>query len=156
MRSSDVSFRSIVPELDNVPVEKRKEIEIVEIKYPDGKVAAFPAAAVNPESGRKYSDLYARKYQAFKSGDNSERVEQLKSEIAQRQAELDGLKKAPDDKRVQENIGKAEHESFDHMTKAELADWVSKNSDEGVPSDASKDDLVKLAKKVERKQKAAA
>jgi len=81
MRSSDVSFR------------KNGEMDIIEIKYPDGKVSAFPADAVSPESGQKYSNLYARKYQAFKSGDNSERVEQLKSEIAARQAELDGMKK---------------------------------------------------------------
>jgi hypothetical protein len=105
MRASDVTFRNIVPELDNVPVEQRKEIEIIEIKYPDGKVAAFPADAENPESGQKYSNLYARKYQAFKSGDNSERVKELEREIAARQAELDGMKKAPDDKRVQENLG---------------------------------------------------
>jgi hypothetical protein len=40
------------------------------------------------------------------------------------------------------------------MTKAELADWISKNSSDPVPHDANKADLVNLAKKTERKLKA--
>ena len=99
MRSSDVSFR------------KNGEMDIIEINYPDGKVSAFPADAVSG-SGQKYSDLYARKYQAFKSGDTSERAEQLKSEIAQRQAELDGMKKPvkPEEKQLAEKpVAKKAH-----------------------------------------------
>jgi hypothetical protein len=42
------------------------------------------------------------------------------------------------------------------MTRAQLDDWISANSDETAPSDANKAELVEFAKKVERKQKKAA
>lgn len=106
MHSSQVSFRSIVPDVQNVPVDERKPMDIIEIKFPDGKVSAFPAEDVNPESGRKYCDIYSRKYQAFKNGEaDPDRVKELEREIAERQAELDGMQKPKDDERVQENLG---------------------------------------------------
>jgi hypothetical protein len=161
----NVTFRHHVADIDTIndsADDNKQPMEICEVTYPDGKVAAFPADSVSPEDGRKYRDIYAGKYQAFKNGDpDADRVRVLEGEIATRQAELDSFKnrRAPDDKRVQENLGYGEvgqHEPFDHMTKAELADWIAKNSDETIPGDANKDDLVRLAKKVERKQKAAA
>jgi len=162
MHSSQVSFRTIDADVTDVATgEKKQPMDIIEIRYPDGKVSAFPAESVSPETGRKYSEMYGNKYQAFKSGEpDTDRVKVLEREIAERQAELDGLGNRPQgDKRVQENLGYGEadhHKPFDHMTKAEINDWIAKNSDETPPSDASKDNLVKLAKKVERKQKAAA
>ena len=61
----------------------------------------------------------------------------------------------PDDKRVQENLGygaKDHHEPFDHMTKAQINEWIEANSTETPPSIANKDDLIRFAKKIERKQ----
>ena len=155
MRSSDVTFRK-----SEVPIETRdgkdtQEMDIIEIKYPDGKVVAFPADMKSPETGIRYRDMYPGKYNAFKNGEpDPDRVDQLEREIAERQAELDSMR-GPDDGRVQENLGYGEadhHEPFDHMTKAELNEWIAAHSDELPPSDATKDELVKFAKKVERKQ----
>jgi hypothetical protein len=97
-----------------VPIETRdgkdtREMDIVEISYPDGKVVAFPADMKSPETGIRYRDMYPGKYQAFKNGEpDPGRVAQLEQEIAERQAELDGMRKAPDDERVQENLGYGE------------------------------------------------
>lgn len=187
MRSSDVTFKQA-----EVPIETRgtddniRQMDIIEIKYPDGKVVGFPADMKSPETGIRYRDMYQGKYKAFKNGEpDPDRVETLEREIAERQAELDGMrnqKKGPDDERLRENLGygdrtradesdhdntkrantlgqpkaTVEHEPFDQMTKDELNTWIAANSDEHVPSVANKDELVKLAKKVERKQKAAA
>lgn len=156
MRSSDVTFKKA-----EVPIETRgtdddvRTMDIIEIKYPDGKVVGFPADMKSPETGIRYRDMYQGKYKAFKNGEpDPDRVEQLEREIAERQAELDGMRGA-DDGRVQENLGYGEadhHEPFDHMTKAEINEWIAAHSDELPPSDATKDELVKFAKKVERKQ----
>jgi hypothetical protein len=63
----------------------------------------------SPETGIRYRDMYPGKYQAFKNGEpDPARVAQLEQEIAERQAELDGMRKAPDDERVQENLGYGE------------------------------------------------
>lgn len=102
----------------DVPIETRdgadiKEMDIVEFTYPDGKVVAFPADMKSPETGRRYREMYAGQYEAFKSGDpDPHRVAQLEQEIAERQAELDGMRKAPDDERVSDNLG------YDHNPKA--------------------------------------
>jgi hypothetical protein len=155
MRSSDVTFKK-----SEVPIETRdgkdtQEMDIIEIKYPDGKVVAFPADMKSPETGIRYRDMYPAKYKAFKDGKpDPDRVQQLEREIASRQAELDAMR-GPDDGRVRENLGYGEadqHEPFDHMTKAEINEWIEANSDERPPSDATKDELVKFAKRVERKQ----
>jgi hypothetical protein len=110
MRSSDVTFRT-----QEVPIETRdptdddiKTMDIIEIKYPDGKVVAYPADHKSPETGIRYREMFAGKYNAFKNGEpDPDRVAQLESEIKERQDELDGMrkKKAPDDERVQENLG---------------------------------------------------
>lgn len=108
MRSSDVTFRK-----SEVPIETRdgkdtQEMDIIEIKYPDGKVVAFPADMKSPESGIRYRDMYPGKYNAFKNGEpDPDRVDQLEREIAERQAELDSMR-GPDDGRVQENLGYGE------------------------------------------------
>jgi hypothetical protein len=98
-----------------VPIETRdgkdtREMDIVEISYPDGKVIGFPADAISPETGMRYRDMYQGKYDAFKNGEpDPSRVAQLQQEIADRQAELDGIGyKAPDDERVQGNLGYGE------------------------------------------------
>jgi hypothetical protein len=100
----EVTFRKT-----DVPTENgddKREMDIVEISYPDGKVSAFPADMKSPETGIRYRDMFQGKYNAFKNGEpDPNRVAQLESEIAERQAELDGMRKAPDDKRVQENLG---------------------------------------------------
>jgi hypothetical protein len=160
MRSSDVTFKKAEVPIDILGSDDNvKTMDIIEIKYPDGKVVAFPADMKSPETGIRYRDMYQGKYNAFKNGEGDpDRIDQLEREIAERQAELDGMRKAPDDARVQENLGYGtadHHDPFDHMTKAELHDWIAAHS-EHAPGDANKDDLVKLAKKVERKQKAAA
>jgi hypothetical protein len=156
MRSSDVTFKKAeVPIVTSGTDDNVRTMDIIEIKYPDGKVVGFPADMKSPETGIRYRDMYPAKYKAFVNGDpDPDRVEQLKREIAERQAELDGMR-GPDDGRVRENLGYGEadtHEPFDHMTKAELSDWIAANSDEVPPSDALKDDLVKIAKRVERKK----
>jgi hypothetical protein len=108
----EVTFRKT-----EVPIEtmrdgtETQEMDIIEIKYPDGKVIAFPADMKSPETGIRYRDMYPGKYQAFKNGEpDPGRVAQLEQEIAERQAELDALRgtKAPDDERVQENLGYGE------------------------------------------------
>jgi hypothetical protein len=105
----EVTFRKT-----EVPIETRdgkdtQEMDIIEIKYPDGKVIAFPADMKSPETGIRYRDMYPGQYQAFKNGEpDPARVAQLEQEIAERQAELDGMRKAPDDERVQENLGYGE------------------------------------------------
>lgn len=158
---SHVTFRTIDAAVQDLKTgEDRKTMDVVEINYPDGKVVAFPVDQVSPEEGRKYSEIYASKYESFKKGEpDADKVSSLEREIAEKQAELKALKVSPkDDKRVQENLGYGvadQHEPFDHMTKAEIADWIAKNG-ETAPSDANKDDLVNQAKKIERKQKKAA
>jgi hypothetical protein len=108
----EVSFRKT-----EVPIEtmrdgtETQEMDIIEIKYPDGKVIAFPADMKSPETGIRYRDMYPGKYQAFKNGEpDPGRVAQLEQEIAERQAELGALRgtKAPDDERVQDNLGYGE------------------------------------------------
>jgi hypothetical protein len=156
MRSSDVTFKKA-----EVPIETSgtddnvRTMDIIEIKYPDGKVVGFPADMKSPETGIRYRDMYPAKYKAFANGEpDPDRVERLEREIAERQAELDGMR-GPDDGRVRENLGYGEadqHEPFDHMTKAEINEWIEANSEERPPSDATKDELVKFAKRVERKQ----
>lgn len=47
-------------------------VEVVELTYPDGKVVAYPAnahagVAVAPGQGRRYSEIYAAEYAAFKN-----------------------------------------------------------------------------------------
>jgi hypothetical protein len=156
----EVTFRKNETPVETPTGKETREMDIVEIRYPDGKVVAFPADAISPETGQRYSEMYAGKYEAFKNGEpDPGRVSQLEQEIAERQAELDGMRKGPDDQRIAENLGYGEvgeHEPFDQMTKAELNDWITANSDETAPSDANKAELVEFAKKVERKQKKAA
>lgn len=105
----EVTFRKT-----EVPIETmhdgtdHREMDIVEISYPDGKVVAFPADAKSPETGQRYRDMYPGQYQAFKNGEpDPNRVAQLEQEIAERQAELNGMRgaKAIDDERVTSNLG---------------------------------------------------
>lgn len=156
MKSSDVTFKTT-----EVPIETRdgkntREMDIVEIKYPDGKVVAFPADMESPETGVKYQDMFSGKYKAFKNGEpDPDRVSQLEKEIEERKAELSSLRKGPDDNRVQENLGYSvadHHDPFDHMTKVQISEWIAANSTETPPSNSSKDELVRFAKRVERKQ----
>jgi hypothetical protein len=108
MRREDVTFKYVDAEIEDVTTgEDRRTMEAIEIKMPDGSVRAFPADAVNDESGRRYCDLFAAKYQAFKNGDpDPDRVSQLEREIEERQNELKALREKPaGDKRVQENLG---------------------------------------------------
>jgi hypothetical protein len=159
MRSSDVTFKKAeVPIVTRGTDDDVRTMDIIEIKYPDGKIVGFPADMKSPETGIRYRDMYPAKYKAFANGEpDPDRVELLEREIAERQAELDGMRNMPDDERVQENLGYGEadqHEPFDQMTKAELTDWISKNSSDPAPHDANKADLVNLAKKTERKLKA--
>src|SRR6185369_17767376 len=110
MRSSDVTFRKHTADIETRdPNDDNKvEMDIIEIKYPDGKVVAYPADHKSPETGVRYRDMFRRKYDAFKNGDpDPDRVSDLEREIAEKQAELDALK-APDDKRVKENLGYGE------------------------------------------------
>jgi hypothetical protein len=104
MRSSDVTFRrqavDIVTRDPND--DDKQEMDIIEIRYPDGKVVAFPADMKSPETGVRYRDMFPAKYKAFKNGEpDPDRVSQLEREIEERKAELDAMrnqKKAPDAK----------------------------------------------------------
>lgn len=160
--SNFVTFKTVDAQIENVHTgEDRVMMDVCEITYPDGKVIAFPANDVSPEEGRKYSEIYEEKYETFKRGEpDPDKVSQLQQDIEDKQNELKALGTAgKDDRRVQENLGYGEadhHEPFDHMTKAEISDWIAKNSDETAPSDANKDDMIKQAKRIERKQKKAA
>lgn len=104
---SHVTFRTIDAAVEDLKTgEDRKTMDVVEITYPDGKVVAFPVDEVSPEEGRKYSEIYASKYEAFKRGDpDADKVSLLEREIAEKQAELDGLNKPKDDKRLGESLG---------------------------------------------------
>jgi hypothetical protein len=117
MRSSDVTFRRQTVDIEtaNTNDDDKREMDIIEIKYPDGKVVAFPADMKSPETGIRYRDMFQAKYKAFKGGyADPDRVSQLEQEIAERQAELDGMKRAPDDERVQENLGYGEIKPDEH------------------------------------------
>jgi len=110
MRSSDVTFRKHIADIETPDPNDDDKVgmEIIEIKYPDGKVVAFPADHKSPETGVRYRDMFRAKYDAFKNGEpDPDRVADLEREIAEKQAELDALK-APDDKRVKENLGYGE------------------------------------------------
>lgn len=161
MRSSDVTFRKQVVDIEtrNPNDDDKQEMDIIEIKYPDGKVVAYPADMKSPETGIRYRDMFAGKYKAFKDGKpDPDRVEQLEREIKERQDELAAMR-GPDDGRVRENLGygqTGEHEPFDHMTKAELHEWIGKNSSDPAPDGANKAELVAHAKKIEREQQKAA
>lgn len=110
MRSSDVAFRKVeapIETLGNSSDDDKRVMDVIEIKYPDGKVVAFPADHKSPESGIRYRDMFPAKYAAFKEGKpDPDRVEQLEREIRERQAELDAMQPAAkDDKRLKENLG---------------------------------------------------
>lgn len=107
MRSSDVTFRTIETPIEDGQ-DNAREIDIIEITYPDGKVVGFPATDKSPETGIRYCDMYAAKYKAFKDGEpDPDEVEQLEREIEERKAKLNELRggKREADKRVQENLG---------------------------------------------------
>lgn len=107
MKSSDVTFKTVDTPVETPNGDEIRAMDVCEIKYPDGKVVAFPATDKSPESGIRYADMWPAKYQAFKNGEpDPDRVDQLNREIDERKAELDGLKvSAKDDKRVQDNLG---------------------------------------------------
>jgi hypothetical protein len=107
IQSTDVAFRTIdVPMETGNDADNVHTMDVIEINYPDGKVIAFPADMKSPETGKRYREMYPEKYDAFKSGHiDPDRAEQLKREIADRQAELDGANKGPDDQRLRENLG---------------------------------------------------
>lgn len=156
MKSSDVTFKTTTVPVETPTGKDTREMDIVEITYPDGKVVAFPANMESPETGVKYRDMFSGKYKAFKNGEpDPDRVAQLEREIEERKTELAGLRKGPDDRRVQENLGYGvadHHEPFDHMTKIQINEWIAANSTETPPAASTKDELVRFAKKVERKQ----
>lgn len=105
---TNVTFKTSEVPMENVHSgDKQVTMDIVEIKYPDGKVVGFPATDVSPESGQRYCDIYKAKYDAFKAGEpDQDRVDALKREIQERQNELAALHgKSPDDWRVQDNLG---------------------------------------------------
>lgn len=102
MRSSDVTFRSAVID-ESAPVDKRVEREIIEVRYPGGNVAAFPATDIDPSSGARWCDLYGMKYKAFKDGEpDPDRVAELEGKIAGHQAELDALHATKKDRKKAE------------------------------------------------------
>jgi hypothetical protein len=109
VRSEDVTFKTINAAIENVATgDKEQPMDIIEIRKPDGNVHAFPATDRNPESGQRYSEIYATKYQAFKNGDpDPDQVDRLEREIKERQDELNAMRetKPKDDRRVQENLG---------------------------------------------------
>jgi hypothetical protein len=112
VRPEDVTFKTISAEVQNVATgDTQQPMDIVEIKMPDGNISAFPATDRNPESGQRYSEIYATKYQAFKNGEpDPDRVAVLEREVRERQDELKAMReakprRAQDDERVQENLG---------------------------------------------------
>ncbi len=110
MRAENVTFKVVDNQVEpNGPNDDGKRtMEVIEISYPDGKVVAYPADHISPETGKRYRDMFADKYKAFKAGEpDPDRRAALEREIADRQEELKGLsyKKAPDDERIQENLG---------------------------------------------------
>ncbi len=106
--AQNVTFKTVDAQIENVHSgEDRKTMDVCEITYPDGKVVAFPVNDVSPEDGRKYSEIYSGKYQAFKNGEpDQDKVDSLNREIEEKQAELKALDTRPkDDQRVKENLG---------------------------------------------------
>jgi hypothetical protein len=79
---------------NNVTFRTIDGADIVELRYPDGNVGAFPVDQINPEDGKRWCDTYAEKYGAFKRDPDSDRKAQLAREIGERQAELDAMPKA--------------------------------------------------------------
>lgn len=109
VRSEDVTFKTINAEIEDLKTgDDQRTMDIIEIRKPDGNVHAFPATDRNPESGQRYSEIYAGKYRAFKNGEpDPDQVDRLEREIKERQDELKALRevKPKDDRRVQENLG---------------------------------------------------
>jgi hypothetical protein len=105
MRPEDVTFKTVEALIEPLgDGAKTQTIEVCEISYPDGKVVAYPADMVSPETGKTYRETFADKYKAFKNGEGDpDRVAALEAEIEDRQNELKALKTAPKatDKHVQ-------------------------------------------------------
>lgn len=78
--------------VSKIAFRKDGENSIIEMKLPNGDVAALPATDIDPASGQRWCDVYGDKYGAFTKGVDPDRVAQLEGEIAARQAELDAMK----------------------------------------------------------------
>jgi hypothetical protein len=102
-----VTFKTVDAEIETRGADDNKRtMDVIEISYPDGKVVAFPVNEVSPETHQRYREMFPAKYKAFKNGEpDPDRVEALEREIAERQAELDGMQRPKDDERVRENLG---------------------------------------------------
>lgn len=106
IHASNVTFKKTTADIESPTGPEQREMDVVEITYPDGKVIAFPADDVSPEDGRRYREIYQAKYDAFKNGEpDPDKVSALERDIKEKQDELDALNKPNDDWRVQENLG---------------------------------------------------
>src|SRR3954468_7225311 len=96
MRSEDVTFKTVDAQIETRgDGDNKREMDVCEITYPDGKVVAFPADMKSPETGIRYRDMYPAKYKAFKAGEGDpDRIATLNREIEERQAELKSMKPA--------------------------------------------------------------
>lgn len=120
----EVKFKTVEAPIETRTGTGNREMDAVEITYPDGKVVAFPATDISPETGKRYCDMWPAKYSAFKNGEpDSDRVDQLNREIDERKAELDALHRGgadKADKRVQDNLGYSKEQQGDRSNKAAL------------------------------------
>lgn len=154
MRSSDVTFRRQTVDIETRDPndDDKREMDIIEIKYPDGKVSAFPADHKSPETGVRYQDMFPAKYKAFKNGDpDPDRVDHLEREIEERQRELDAMRtSAKDDKRVRDNLGygKAKPDEDPHSTDKRTPNVDPKKIDQ--PAPLGHDDKKPAAKAKDR------
>lgn len=108
IRPEDVTFKTVDAVMTDAKTgEKKLTMDVVELRYPDGKVVAYPIDMVSPEDGRTYGEIYGDKYKAFKSGQpDQDQAARLNAEIADRQEQLKGLKRRPQgNDRVQEKLG---------------------------------------------------
>jgi hypothetical protein len=72
MRPENVTFRKNASPIEARSGEEAREMDIVEITYPDGHVSAFPADAVSPETGQRYCDMFPAQYGQFKKNDDAD------------------------------------------------------------------------------------
>lgn len=95
MDSMNVTFRNTAVEIEDLKTgNNQKQMETIEITFPDGRVGVYPADAVNEESGKKYCDLFEDKYKSFKGGKaDPDQVQRLEREIEDRKTQLEALNK---------------------------------------------------------------
>ena len=156
----NVTFKTIEAPFQDPRGEEVRKLDIVELRYPDGRVGAFPADEINPEDGKKWCDTYAEKYGAFKRDPDGERKSSLEREIKERQSELEALSAAKPAAATKAAADETAPD-FANMSDDDLRSWINENGGADQRSNASHASLVHtaedlLAKAERRKAREAA